>query len=486
MLLELPLVLILVAMFGIAGVAKWRDQAGTAQATRAFGVPFALVAPIARLLPLVELGLAIGLLVPATRLAAAIGATGLLVGFTLLVGLALSRGRRFACHCFGQSDSAPIGGHTIARNLALAAAGGLLIWLQRDGPPGAWPALGPWQLAGLGVAGGLGLLALAQGYLIVLLMRQNGRILARLERLEQQPAPAALDPSPRPTIAQPAPAVAEQPFATLAGHELSLASLRAEGRPLLLVFADPFCPACEATLPVVAAWHQTHRARLTLVVISSGSARAHRRWGEDYGFPHVLLQQANELAEAFQVDWTPTALLMGADGAVREPAASGREAIEALLARVAARLEHSATGEAPLVPPTAAWPSEGTPTDDAVLEPLQPWLGQPLVALFWDATCQHCAGPLELAARLLQRPTDSQGGGRLVVVGSGPAALPPHDLPLIYDPEHRIAAALGVRGVPAAVLLSPAGAPTASPAHGTQAVTLLLQSMLEAPVASKV
>ncbi|HUO73942.1 MAG TPA: MauE/DoxX family redox-associated membrane protein, partial [Solirubrobacteraceae bacterium] len=56
--------LLLACVFGLAGVAKLLDRAGTRQAVQGFGVPPRVVGAVAVVVPLVELAIA-ALLVPA-------------------------------------------------------------------------------------------------------------------------------------------------------------------------------------------------------------------------------------------------------------------------------------------------------------------------------------------------------------------------------------------------------------------------------------
>jgi Methylamine utilisation protein MauE len=129
-----------------------------------------------------------------------LGALALLLAFVAGIGLNLARRRKPDCHCFGQLHSAPAGWRTLARNEALAAIAGLLVWQGWEGYVGP-SALG-WIVALsstrlLGLAGGLlvlGLLA-AQWWFLLHLLRQNGRLLVRLEALESSIAAGSVIPS---------------------------------------------------------------------------------------------------------------------------------------------------------------------------------------------------------------------------------------------------------------------------------------------------
>jgi uncharacterized membrane protein YphA (DoxX/SURF4 family) len=97
---------LLALVFGVAGLAKLADRAGSQQALRDFGLPGWLGRPVGVLLPLVELGVAVALLPAASAWRGAVGATVLLLLFVVAMAINLLRGRRPACHCFGQLHSA--------------------------------------------------------------------------------------------------------------------------------------------------------------------------------------------------------------------------------------------------------------------------------------------------------------------------------------------------------------------------------------------
>ena len=72
-------------------------------------------------LPLVELGVAVALLVPASATAGAVAALALLVVFSVAVAGALQRGRPVGCGCFGSRHQRPVSHTTLVRNIKLQA-----------------------------------------------------------------------------------------------------------------------------------------------------------------------------------------------------------------------------------------------------------------------------------------------------------------------------------------------------------------------------
>src|SRR5438105_5057625 len=118
--------ILLIAVFGVAGITKLADLAGTRKAVREFGVPESLAGPVGILLLLAELGVAIALIPSDWAWGAAIGALALLLLFIAGIGLSLARGRTPDCHCFGQLYSRPVDAGTLLRNVALAAVAGFI------------------------------------------------------------------------------------------------------------------------------------------------------------------------------------------------------------------------------------------------------------------------------------------------------------------------------------------------------------------------
>jgi len=181
--------LLLALVFAVAGAAKLANRQGSRQAIVDFGVPSAIAAPLGLLLPLAELAVAATLLPASTAWWGALGALVLLSLFVVGITYNLARGRTPECHCFGQLHSAPAGWKTLARNGVFAAVVGFVLWEGYEGGTGpsalSWlGALSTAQL--LGLLGGVLVLALLAGqwWLVVHLLRQNGRLLVRLEALQ--------------------------------------------------------------------------------------------------------------------------------------------------------------------------------------------------------------------------------------------------------------------------------------------------------------
>jgi peroxiredoxin len=187
----------------------------------------------------------------------------------------------------------------------------------------------------------LGLL-LGQWWFLMHLLRQNGRLLTRIEALEglfEAGGAAPSSPNEVPTTQAPEglPAGDEAPgFALtgLHGETLTLESLRAPAKPVMLIFTDPNCGPCNALLPEVGRWQEEHAQKLTLALLSRGAVEENRTKAQEHGLTNVLLQKDWEVSEAYAVRGTPSAVLIGPDGKVASPVAGGAEGIRDLLSHV--------------------------------------------------------------------------------------------------------------------------------------------------------
>src|SRR5215208_605593 len=266
-------------IFAVAGVAKLADREGSRQAIVDFGVPSALAAPLGLLLPLAELAVGATLLPASTAWWGALGALALLSVFVVGISINLARGRKPDCHCFGQLHSAPVGWKTLARKAVLIAVAGFVLWEGYES--GAGPSAISWlvalstaQLAGL-IGGVLVLVLLAgQWTFLVHLLRQNGRLLVRLEAVEASLATgSSVAPSQNGTPVHQAEGLPvgstapEFSLSGLHGETITLEALRSSGKTVMMLFTDPNCGPCNAMLPDVGRWQEEHAKKLTLALV---------------------------------------------------------------------------------------------------------------------------------------------------------------------------------------------------------------------------
>jgi peroxiredoxin len=161
------------------------------------------------------------------------------------------------------------------------------------------------------------------------LLRQNGRVLARLEALEAPGAEPSLAHSKikRDGLQPGTPAPAFR-LPTLGGGEVELSDY--VGRALLLVFSDPACAPCMALLSRLDAAARV--STTPVLVVSRGSVEANRRKLQETGASlTVALQSHWEISRLYAKFSTPVAYLIDEEGRIASTAACGGPAILSLL-----------------------------------------------------------------------------------------------------------------------------------------------------------
>jgi thiol-disulfide isomerase/thioredoxin len=463
--------LLLAAVFGVAGFSKLASVSRARDGIIEFGVPKSLATPITVALISSELAVAIVLLRSATLWYGAIGALVLLSIFSVGIAANLLRDRRPNCNCFGQLHAAPIGWPTFARNVALGAVAVLVIAYGRDAQaPAAWTiSLTATEWLSMTVV--LVFLALLGviATLLTQILRQQGRMLLRFEGIEERLGIGARAPAqPRAglTPGTPAPAFT---LPDLEGISRSLGYVLSAKKPALFVFSNPACGPCQALLPEIAEWRRELRDTLTIALITEDSADANRTYAPVVGADLVFMQGKREVAEAYDANGTPAAVVISADGRIASFVAQGAEAIRRLVQAVRA-------GELPVLtsaPPVAL----GEPAPDFALPTLAggrialaELRGAPALLLFWNQHCGFCQRMLpELRA---WEANEAANAPRLIVVSDGSIeANRGLDLAATVglDEGSRVAQAFGAKGTPMAILLDSDGRIASALAAGAQA-----------------
>jgi methylamine dehydrogenase accessory protein MauD len=497
--------LLLASVFLVAAAAKIADREGSRRTLADFGVPTPLATPLGVLLPLAELAVAAALIPAATAWWGAAGALVLLLLFVAAIAANLARGRKAECHCFGQLHSEPAGWKTLARNGVLAAVAGFVVWRGYDGAgPSAvgWLAgLSAAQVAGLVVGlAVLGVLA-AQWFLLLNLIKQNGRLLMRVEALEwghgggaptSPNGSVATQPSLGLPIGETAP---DFELPDLRGETLTLESLRAAGKPVMLLFTDPNCASCTAMLPEIRRWQKEHAEDLTISLVSQGTVEENRAKSTEHGLRGVLMQQDWEVSETYEVEATPSAVLVRPDGTIGSPVLEGPVAISDLLAYAVGernrlpRHPGSQKAAPPHLTPAdaeAQAPSKGlmvgTPAPQIELPDLngapvslRNFRSEKVVVLFWDPECGFCREMLpDLRAWEDNPPTETP---KLLIVSTGTEEANREmglSSPVVLDEQLSVGRAFGARGMPSAVLIDEQGHIASELAAGAPAVLALV------------
>src|SRR5260370_41726853 len=167
------------------------------------------------------------------------------------------------------------------------------------------------------------------------LLRQNGRILLRLEMLQSQfgqlRAALAEETAPPPPrglpVGSPAP---DFELPDLAEGRQSLTQFR--GRKVLLIFFNPQCGFCTKMAGALAALKpEGGDGQAMPLVVTTGDAEANRRLVDEFGIRWpVLLQKEVEVASTYQTGGTPTGYLIDEQGKIASELGVGAEALLAL------------------------------------------------------------------------------------------------------------------------------------------------------------
>jgi uncharacterized membrane protein YphA (DoxX/SURF4 family)/thiol-disulfide isomerase/thioredoxin len=432
--------IVLALVLIVAAAAKASRVRDAALAAEGFGAPRRIAPAVVVATAGIEVLLAGWLVSGLATRPAALATLALLLLFTAVVARALRAGKRPACNCFGALSQGPVGGHTLLRNAVLAVLAVAVV--VADGPV-------TWRPSLLAVVAGTALVvALTSAAACLLVLRQNGRLLRRIDQLEAGAGEI------RPTVVAGGLSVgATAPrfdAVDLDGRAASLERLLEAGRPLLLVFGDARCAPCDALLPDIAAWQRDLAGQLTVAMLIAGERDLVRAKVSEHGLEHVVLQSDDAIAASYRYAGTPGAVLIAADGTISRRLVSGAPAIRALIAAVATIDEEPK--QAPQLPGVAAQ------------------VGTRLV-LFFDPACPYCAAILPELQRWRPRP----GGRDLVVVSRRPveglAAT------TVVDADGAIMQSFGVSGTPIAVEVSPDGTASRLHAVGGPAVVASLDAV---------
>jgi methylamine dehydrogenase accessory protein MauD len=438
---------LLAAVFAVAGVAKLADRTGFRRTLADFGLPHFLTPLVAWLVPVAELACAAALLPVVSAWWGAVGVLTMLVLFCVGIGVSLARGKRPDCHCFGQLQSSPIGWKTLARNAVLAGIAGFVMW-QITAHPEASAAEWLRALSGTETAMlALAVLAAMQFWMLFHLLRQNGRLLLRVEAIEQRVGISAEVAPPPPGL----PVNSDAPgfrLTALDGATVTLDMLRGPGIPVLLVFSEPDCAACDKLLPELEEWQPEHAEHVSIAIISRGKPEANRAKMAAHQLQNVLLQKDREVAAAYEVTATPSAVLVR-DGKIASPLAAGIDGIRGLVRQA---ILPAPVKKGDSVPSLRFPDLQGKSIDLAKLG------GRRTLLLFWNPSCGFCQQMLADVKEWERTGGDEDAD--LVVVSAGSLTENREQgfrSTVLLDPGFAGLHVFNAAGTPSAVILDQAG-----------------------------
>lgn len=350
-----------------------------------------------------------------------------------------------------------------------------------------------------GVAGAL---AAGAGYVLYHLVKQQGRLLLRIEHLEgmlgvngqhNHGLVASAGDGVATPVGLPIGAPVD-PFtlADLDGNDVSLESYK--GRQVVLVNWSPTCGFCEmigGELATAAA--DLDRANTSLLLLAHGDAAANRALAERHGItsPVLLLGDADPVG--FQSLGTPSALLVDADGKVATSLAVGADQVPVLIRDVA----DAGAGDSPssklrgqrnlsesrlvrdgLKAGTPAPPFE-LPDLDGNTVSLEDYRGRRVLLTFSTPDC----GPCDALAPHLVKVHEEHEGNNLAVVMVGRGDLEQNrrkatqhgfKFPVVLQEGWNLSRQYGIFATPVAFLIDETGTITRDVATGVDEIVALV------------
>jgi len=214
------------------------------------------------------------------------------------------------------------------------------------------------------------------------LVKQQGRILLRLDQLEQNAKVGAVERQDLSEEGAPeglalATEFPDFKFPDLTGKTVALEDFR--GRRVLLVHWNFECGFCDSIAPELAALEAgLEKPNVVLVLLAYGDASSNQKATAEHGLKSpVLLMKNDETPSPFSQQGTPVAYLLDEEGRVDAPFASGADQVLSLARALADQRtnvpqsvsEKDVPSAAQNVGPSGAWPqalpSQQTPPDAA-------------------------------------------------------------------------------------------------------------------------
>lgn len=474
--------IILFAVFITAGIGKLLDLEGSEKAVKDFGVPENLAKPFSILLPIAEILLGVLLLFTSVSWFGAVGAFLLLAVFIGGMIWQMKQGNAPDCHCFGAIHSEPVSAKSLIRNIVFAVLAFFLVM--------------NWKNQGLSFADltnelaiqlifGLAFIGLFGAVIFYLkkISEQQNQIMRRVEMLEiitHEGGETKREDVQFPTeglpIGAPVPDFAGE---NLKGRTTEFEHLLMLAKPILFFFVGPNCPSCTALLPEIDSWQNELKEKLKVVFVSHGTAKENiAKFGENH---EVLLQKDREIGNIFGALWTPTAVLVNADGTIASRLAIGDAGIRELVniiksARNKDGMIYAATAEIANAEQLGAEIPEFSANDvsgkSVSSEDLK---GKRTLLTFWSLSCGWCGQMLgELREWDKTRGLDEPN---LLLVSSGDAQRN-RELgfrgTVLLDDEKALPASLKMDATPSAVLIDEQGKIVSEIAVGAQNIWALL------------
>lgn len=460
--------LFLFSLFGLAGIGKLLDPAGSIKAVKDFGVPETAAKPVAYALPFVELTIAILLLFVSTSWFGAVAGTLLLLTFVGAMIYQVAKGNSPDCHCFGQIHSEPVGRSSIVRNVGFVLLA-LFLTAQGRGNQGLSLAQNEYDLTQTILILAILMLVAAALFYLRQIVENQLKILRRIELLEliaNDGVPVNRDDAGNPDeglpIGSPFP---DFELRDVDGKIATLNHLIAKAKPMLFYFVGPDCVPCNAMLPEIRGWQDELSDKINFVFVSKGKAQDNiEKFGTDWDIAPIL-QKEREVANLVGAKWTPTALFVNSDGIIASHPAAGDASIRELVDKVKTQ---DLKKEFVFIEPALHNGNklkigerlpEFTANDiNGVEITHKNFVGKKTLIIFWSRTCPHCLVMKdEIKAWEAEKSPDDPN---VIIISEGDSDAHLEigfKSPVILDEDRELSTKLGMINTPSAILVNENG-----------------------------
>jgi peroxiredoxin len=331
------------------------------------------------------------------------------------------------------------------------------------------------------------------------LVKQQGRILLRLEAVEGR-APADGHVAARGVRIGPSGLGVGKEFEPFSLHDLegqtiSLADFR--GKRVLVVNWSPQCGFCDLIAPELAKLQADLSGRgVQLLMVSSGDADSNRKPAEEHGLScPILLLNGSGPPRPFEGMGTPVAYLLDKRGRVARPVAIGSNEVPALAREAAAGEAESKKrllGERPLSESRIEREGlkAGTPAPSFILPDtrggttkLEDFRGRRVLLVFTDPHCGPCDALAPSLVRLHKEHRDN--GLAVVMVGRGEpeenrrkAEQHGIEFPFVIQDGWKLSRAYGIFATPVAFLIDERGVIAGDVGVGAEKILALADEAL--------
>lgn len=352
----------------------------------------------------------------------------------------------------------------------------------------------------------MGLFPIGLCVVLYQLIKQQGRLLLRLDQVERHlglDAGAALNMGIAASMARESAGLAVgtslPPFELpdLRGQAVSLEGLR--GKRVLLINWNPGCGFCDLIASELARLQPDLRKRnVELLLAGHGTAKANSELAKEHGLECLILLQkdASHSIEPFKSEGTPVAYLLDEEGRVAEPLAVGSDNVLAL-ARDAAGIQTKKKrlrGEKELAASRIEREGlkAGTPAPPFHLPDingrtvsLEEYRGRKVLLVFTDPHCGPCD---QVAPHLKQLHEQHRNNGLAVVmIGRGEveenrrkAESHGFEFPVVLQQKWHLSKKYGIFATPVAFLIDEQGVIAKDVARGAEEILALVPKKIAA------